>query len=82
MKTLFFSLMLMTFGVAAQAGDPNACGMSCCQGAKTMTTQVTQGSCCSKDKAAQAKAKTKATSKDTAAKRPLSSPKALDLAMR
>ena len=78
MKRLLFLVALMAFGVAAQAGDPNACSMGCCQSQATSA----QGSCCAKGKVAQAKAARghKAGSQTIAAKKPLQSPKAMSLA--
>ena len=68
----------MAFGVAAQAGDPGACSMGCCQSQATSA----QGSCCAKGKGAQAKAArgNKAASQNIAARKPLQSPKAMSLA--
>jgi hypothetical protein len=70
----------MALGVAAQAGDPNACSMGCCQ-SQAASAQV---SCCHKGKGAQAKAArgNKAGSQDTAARKALQSPKAMSLACR
>ncbi|HXP59739.1 MAG TPA: hypothetical protein VN829_04560 [Dongiaceae bacterium] len=78
MKRLLFLVALTAFAVAAQAGDPNTCSMGCCQSQATSA----QGSCCAKDKGAQAKAArgNKARSLNIAAKKPLQSPKAISLA--
>jgi hypothetical protein len=78
MKRLLFLVALMAFGIAAQAGDPNACTMGCCQSQAASA----QGSCCAQGKAAQAKAArgNKAGSQNIAAKKPLQSPKAMSLA--
>jgi len=80
MKRLLFLVALMGFGVAAQAGDPNACSMGCCQ-SQAASAPV---SCCQKGKGAQAKAArgNKARSQDTALKKSLQSPKAMSLACK
>jgi hypothetical protein len=81
MKRLLFLVALTAVGVAAQAGDPNACcSMGCCQSEASSA----QASCCAKGKAAPAKAARghKARSQDTAVKKPLQSPKAMSLACK
>jgi hypothetical protein len=80
MKRLLFLVALMAFGVAAQAGDPNACSMGCCQSQAASA----RASGCSKGKGAQAKAArgNKAGSQDTALKKSLQSPKAMSLACK
>ena len=80
MKRLLFLVALMAFGVAAQAGDPNACSMGCCQSHAANA----QASCCAKGKGTQARAARghKAGSQDTAVKKSLQSPKAMSLACK
>ena len=81
MKKLLCVMALMAFAVAAQAGDPAGCGMGCGQ-----PKSGRAACCCAKGKGEQAKParahRAKAGSKDTAAKQPLHSPKALSLACR
>ena len=80
MKRVLFLIALTAFGVAAQAGDPNACSMGCCQGEAARA----QAACCAKGKGEQARAARgkKARSQDTAVRKPLQSPKAMSLACK
>jgi hypothetical protein len=80
MKRFFFLVVLIGFGVGAQAGDPNACSMGCCKGEAASA----QAPCCAKGKAVQAKAArgNKARPQDSAVKKPLQSPKAVSLACK
>jgi len=86
MKKLLFSVVLVAFAVAAQAGDSACCATkqvqattpSCC--AKTETAQQNNATCPVAGKNAKQTAGKKV--KQNGAKQALSSPKAISLASR